>query len=218
MSYFSFNDLGNLRGKIAHKLGLKHGHTGLYFPVRSKDHTLGNVLLTKDPKVAERFLDVESLESFSTLEDIFKSVIASYYFNPEIYAFAEMNATSRVRDKKRSTYNSFLKYIEKYNSPKYAGAFFNFNRDKTVYHEMIFNAFPNAKAEFDALWVRKKMIEDASIKFNGHIVSELTGCEGKELGHLMVFLKKELTLETILNKNPDEITEVIKRVFMEMSC
>lgn len=34
LNYFAWNDLGNLIGRVAHKMGLKYGHDGLCLPFR----------------------------------------------------------------------------------------------------------------------------------------------------------------------------------------
>lgn len=46
--YLAFNDLGNLVGRIAHKMGLAHRHDGLYFFVRDGDYLYREILLTRD--------------------------------------------------------------------------------------------------------------------------------------------------------------------------
>ena len=48
MKYFSYNDLGNLIGRVAHKLGLKFGRKGLLYVYRKNDKILGEVTITND--------------------------------------------------------------------------------------------------------------------------------------------------------------------------
>ena len=41
-NYFNFNDLGNLMGRVAHKMGFKYGHKGLLY--RSDASTIINII------------------------------------------------------------------------------------------------------------------------------------------------------------------------------
>ena len=213
-SYFDGSDVGNLRGKIAHKFGLKHGHSGLIYVVRSENHVLGEIVLTRDPKVALDFLNIEDKQNFETLEEIFENVIASKYFNPEIYAFENMNAVARIRDKKRDTYNKFLKYLEGKEFPNA----YHFEKDKTVYIDMIFTAFPHARAEFDALWEKKRIVDDAASKFNGTIVSRITGLENKELGNFMKGIKEYLKPDFVTKLSAETVENIIKEYYNGGLC
>lgn len=203
--YFSWNDFGNLRGKIIHKFGLKFGHNGLIFPVRSNDHLLGEIVLSRDPKVINAVFDFEYGKEYNTLEEMFDTVIKSKYFNPSVFAWEEMNAVARIRDKKRATYHAFLKYIENIKVDKV----YMFNRDKTGYHSFIFDTFPDAKVEFDKLWAKKLLVDSAATKFNGDLVKQITGREGKELGSLMIELKRILIPETVVSLSESEIKSII---------
>jgi len=203
-NYFQYNDFGNLRGRIHHKLGLKFGHDGLWLPVRSKDHTLGEILLSTDPVEIDKFGDFAYGE-MHTLEDIFQNVAASKYFNPEIFLLENRNHTSRVRDRKRATYTAFLDWCKTLPPQE----FYQFDRDKSVYHKKIFKAFPHAKKQFDELWRRKHLIEEAAVMFNGDLVKQWTGREGAALGELMRVLKVALTPEFVVTQTNDEIHEYV---------
>lgn len=209
LNYFSFNDRGNLVGKIAHKLGLKHGHKGLLLPVRTEHTLLGEIVLTRSPAEAELFLDVLPSRSnrFKKREDVFTNIVSSYYFNPSIFSFEEMNAVARVRDKKRSTYNLFLKYIEKMDGTD--PVFFKFSKDKSEYLPMIFDYFPSSEKEYNSLILQKKMVEDASLKFNGNLVREWSGLEGKDLGRLMTLLKPRMAPNEVVKMSDAQIKETV---------
>jgi hypothetical protein len=193
LAYFSWNDFGNLCGKIAHKFGLKHGHDGLKYVVRSRDHILGEVILTRDPKKALRFLDIDPGDGFDTLEEMFECICRSKYMSKEMFSFENMNHIARIRDRKRSTYNSFLKYIETRDDlPS-----FPFEKDKSAYLPMIYEAFPHARDEVIVLIERAALQMRVHEKLNGVRVRELTGRDGKELGALMKDLKTKLSPEEI---------------------
>lgn len=87
LAYLGLYDRGNFVGKIAHMLGLKFGHNGLWLPIRFNDsHKLKDIRLTLDVTKAEEFLDIKPLVNPRTIEDVFDNVIASKYFNPEVFA------------------------------------------------------------------------------------------------------------------------------------
>jgi hypothetical protein len=213
-NYFSWNDRGNLVGRYAHKFGLKHGHDGLWLPVRSADHILGNVLLTLDPREAEEFLAVKFGREFCTLEDMFLNVACSTFFNPDIFLLENRNHTARTRDRKRASYTKFLEWCEVYKSENPFRLYYEFS-EKSSYLEAIFEAFPHAKVEYDRLMEEKRLLEAAAEKFNGNLVREWTGLDGVELGKAMKELKVFMTKETV-TLLPDWavkslVTEFVKR-------
>lgn len=109
-SYFAWNDLGNLIGRIAHKFGLNHGHRGLTLPLRDGDNLFDEIVLTYDHDRALTFLGFDSNHfnnGFDSINQIYNYVITNKYFNPEIYKLENLNTIARTRDKKRPTYNGF---------------------------------------------------------------------------------------------------------------
>lgn len=204
MNYFSFNDFSNLKGRVYHKMGLKFGHDGLVFPVRSNDHVLGEVLLSRDPVVINRFGDFLDIVP-DTLEDIFKAVAASKYFNPDIFLLENRNHTSRVRDRKRPTYTAFLEWC-KHLPPR---DYYLYDTNKTVYHKKIFKAFPHAKKQFDALWRRKLQVDHAATLFNGELVTTWTNRTGPSLGELTKVVKKLLPAEVVVDMLSEDIQRVV---------
>jgi len=192
-SYFSFNDQGNLVGRLAHKFGMKHGHRGLVIPVRSGTKELGEIVLTLDYEETLYFLglNVEQFKAgFDTVEEMFDWVSKSKYFNPSIYLFENVNAVSRIRDKKRATYNKFLEYNKSYTGPVHEGFV-----SKADAMELVFDHFPmRVEEEFKELVAKAAVLEMGRLKFNGNIVRDLTGYENKELGEFMQYCKSNSKL------------------------
>lgn len=119
LMYFSYNDLGNLIGRIAHKMGFKLGQYGLRYVLREKDHVIAEISVSINPEEYFPFLGYNYsrfTQGFQTLEDIFIYAASTPYFNPEIYLLDNRNAISRVRDAKRKTYTDFLKWCNKHQS------------------------------------------------------------------------------------------------------
>ena len=116
LSYFSYNDISNLIGKLSRRFGLKHGHNGLRLPLRDGDNMIGEITLTLDHNRTLAFLglDVEQFnKGFDNLDEIFSFVAASPHYNPDDYKLENISSAGRVRDKKRETYQKFLKFGEK---------------------------------------------------------------------------------------------------------
>lgn len=227
--YFAYNDFGNLIGRIGHKLGIKIGHRGLSLVIRHKersDHILKEIYLTKDVGEA---LDILGLDreiydnGFDTLEDIFKYVASSKYFDPEIYSLEHRSATSRVRDKKRATYSSFLKWVAE-TKPK---ANHNFAEKSELggyslrmpyYETEVLTRYPWVGEEVNML------IEDFELEmkfkeiYNGEIVSTMTGFTNKTLGAFMSKMRPLLTKERKLQWLADRplVAHNINQMFMNV--
>lgn len=198
-NYFSFNDQGNLVGRLFHAAGFSHRHDGLFYYFRDGDYKFREIPLTKDYETALFFMgyDPEKFkEGFDTLDEMFKFIASSEFFNKEIFLLENRNAQSRVRDRKRPTYTAFLKWCEE--TPGLNN--FKFPSEKKEWHKHLDKFFPGfnesyAKCERDLVELRE--VKD---KFNGALVSEWTGLEGKDLGQLMAAWKKKFESNEALHQ------------------
>ena len=184
LKYFSFNDLGNLIGRTAHKAGLTHGHNGLWFYLREGDYLFRNILLTRDYATALTFLGYDPerfAQGFSNLEEIFQYVAGSEFFNRDIFLLENRNAQSRVRDRKRKTYTEFLKWCEaRPDLPAY-----QYPTGKREWMPRIAAHFAHFQAEYDDAMAELERQRAVKARFNGQYVTDLTGLQGRELGILM---------------------------------
>ncbi|KVP96815.1 hypothetical protein WJ97_13120 [Burkholderia ubonensis] len=199
LGYFSFNDLGNLIGRTAHRAGLSHKHDGLWFYVRDGDYKFREICLTRDYDVALRFLGYEPARfhaGFETLGDIFEFVSGSTFFNRDIFLLENRNAKSRIRDRKRRTYMEFLKWCEaRPELPAYP-----YPDDKSAWLPRIAEHFPHFEAEYQQ--ALKDMADQRAVKvrFNGEWVAKLTGLQGKDLGALMKNVKESFDSQEALHQ------------------
>lgn len=198
--YFAYNDLGNLVGRLAHMMGMKLGHDGLSYNWRLDDTKhFKNVIVLKD---WSEILPVLGLsweryaEGFDTIEDIFKFVASSKFFNKDIYLLQNRNHTARVRDKKRKTYMEFLKWLETYEEnveqtmwKNWSKTNLNQDNSKSFWLSHLFLQIPHFETIYNE--VQKEWVEAQEFKrrFNGHLVSEWTGLKDKELGSFMKRLR-----------------------------
>lgn len=196
VSYFSWNDLGNLMGVIASKTNqLKHGHDGLHAMVREGDHLLGTVELTVDFDLALKFLgyDPERYhQGFESLEAIYRYASSPKWFDPEYFLDVNRSHTQRIRDRKRSTYSGFLKWCEVQKKEGYFD-----NKEKVtddLWKNRIKKYFPEFLDKEKRLrdeFAKKKLVRQY---FNGVIVAEhKPELQGSELGKFMAQLKTPFT-------------------------
>lgn len=205
--YFSYNDLGNLMGKLYHKFGLKYGHSGLLLPIRDGDNMLAEVVISRNMYKIFGFLGLDIgrfTKGFDKLEDVFDFVISSPYFSPDLFSFENMNSIARIRDRKRSTYNAFLKYIEGAPSDYKV----EFDKDKSVYLDKIFDYFPEAYLDYKYEREEYAKLQERKAKFNGDLVREWTGLEGKELGEFMRWIRTVTDLPSKLDTATKEEIKV----------
>lgn len=196
LGYFSFNDLGNLMGRIAHKMGFKFGFQGLQYVMREGDNCFATITVTRTFKEAVEFLGFDWSryeKGFDSLSDIFEFVAANHRFNPDIYLFDNLNAVARIRDKKRQTYRSFLAWCGK--TPGLTK--FEFPEDKNEWLPLAFSKFPPFHFHYHkarAAYEERKAIK---LRFNGTMVNELTGLTGKELGGLIQQIKSSVATPSL---------------------
>lgn len=226
--YYAYNDLGNLLGRLTHKMGFKFGHKGLSLIIRptdGDDHVIGEVTVTQE---IEEILDIVGLDpyvyhkGFDDVEDIFKYVASSKYFNPEIYLLDNRNATSRIRDKKRKTYTEFLNWCEarKDELPKFDfGSVVEkggYSIREPWYTDKILSRYPEVEDIVDGLIYEYEQNKKLKEKLSGGVVMKVTGIEGKELGILYRQIKETLldrySREQLIDMNAHTIECMIRSV------
>ena len=211
--YFAWNDLGNLIGRIADRLGFKYGHDGLRYQIRdplNSSIVISDFVLSLNTTWIHTFLGIEqslnfSHRSFDTREDIFEYVATSKYFDPDIFLLENRNYKAKVRDAKRTTYMEFLEWCKVREFPnvmkfdvrdmfrlrayKLGEALKHGGLETMIrYHEV--------QQEYQARVFAKCVL-------NGTLVTEWTGQTGVELGQTMQTLRKELSDEDVINLGPD---------------
>lgn len=189
--YFSYNDLHNLVGKVAHKFGLKWGFKGLEYIYRIDGKVLGEINVSKNYREALNFLgfDVETYDKgFDNLDEIFNFVTSSKYFNPWMFDFETLNRINRERDQKRATYAAFVKHVA---PMKEAGkeAYHYFYYDKKVYLGLIDHYFPGFLEQYRELEKKEERKRNVSELFNGNMLIEKFNITGKELGNAIFKFK-----------------------------
>ena len=183
-AYFSYNDLGNLIGRTAHKMGFVYGHRGLLYPMRDESHLFKTIDVTSDIDQSLSFLGYDPQrfrQGFEDLQEIFDYVIGSKYFNKELFLLENRNHADRTRDRKRKTYSGFLEHLEsRTDLPA-----FEYPEEKAEWLPHALAVFPHLGKEM-AL-AQEELAESRFIRsvFNGEKIQAWTGVSGKSLGKLM---------------------------------
>lgn len=206
--YFDYNDLGNLIGRVAHKLGLKLGHDGLSYKWRLSDtHVFKEIVLLKDWKDILPVLGYSYeryYEGFNDIEDIYEFVVSSRFFNKAIYQLDNRNHTSRVRDKKRKTYMGFLQWIENYEETEQQLGQKGINKKDFLPYLML--SMPDFGYQYQEIQKEYDRQEEFKKRFNGDLVKEWTGISGKDLGNFMKWFKAlyppERLQKDVITMNP----------------
>lgn len=214
--YFGYNDLGNLLGRVAHKMGLKLGHKGLNYISRDGNRVIGELCITKDMDAALLFLGWDPSrvsKGFETLEDIYQFVSSGSYFNPKIYQLDQVSHHARVRDRKRPTYAGFLNWLDEHAFEHQT--FFHWpdrplndepdnpelQKIRASFLQKAQIQFPQFSIDLRALYEKDAMVRTVKKKFNGTCIGEWTGLKGHDLSLFMSDLRQNMgeTYENIKN-------------------
>ena len=224
-NYFNYNDFSNLIGRMLHKLGVKLGHNGIWLIMRDSgnNNIIDEILLSRSYISALDILGLNPnpwIEGFHNLEQMFNYIASSKYFDPEIYALEHRSNTSRTRDRKRKTYHDFLQWVSYYDR---AGNYRFANKSERggydirhpYYETEVLTRWPWVQARVDAAISKDKIDKQFKKVYNGRIVQELTGLEGKELGQFMSVISRRLNMGTREDwiSGPHDVVDIIKEEY-----
>ena len=211
--YFSYNDLGNLIGRIAHRQGLKFGHDGLWYPHRINTTAVGDYLLTNDIEKALWYLgfDVQKyFDGFENLEDMFRWVVDCVNFEGAAYPLEHRNHKARTRDSKRKNYNAFLEWL-------YNGGFDLtwVESDKGDWLKTHFMHWPELKKQYDAAEENFKRRAMWKVRFGGEVAMALTGLKDRELGLFVSYLREMFPVEQFYDTDHEVAKNFVARAYTE---
>ncbi len=211
-NYLSFNDLGNLIGKICRRFNLKYGERGLSYVYRYHNGNFQQEIeLTQDFAAICRLLELDYdrwLAGFADITEIFEWTIACPYFS--VAPYIDRSSSLERRVKERSTIQSFLDYLDRHQITKT----YQYLDNRDDYLPWIAANFPTANlldrvAAATAAAERSEMVK---AKFNGETIMQLLPhLAGKELGSFIVNFKQQFTNfeEFVIATEPHEIEQAI---------
>lgn len=222
--YFSWNDLGNLITILARQMDkLGFGQSGLSAYIKEGSLLLGVVTFTHDFDAALEFLGYDSerhRKGFDTLEEIYEYAASTKYFDRDVFLLANQNHVARTRNRKRSTYNGFLKWIAERDLPQYQWP------ANGRWVERAMTAFPEGKMQLHELSEHERKRKEVRKIFNGLRVATVTGLQGERLGLFMNDFKKfsgdSAFFDFVLDQPSDELDRKITDFFEswrpDLSC
>ena len=205
LAYFSYNDLGNLLGRVARHHGFKLGHNGLFRPLRApgnESHFVRDVVVTRDWSKALQLLGYDPArweQGFDTMDEMFAFVMNSRAFHSSAFPFEHRSHRARVRDRKRPTYTAFLQHLAN------CGLVPATEMDADTLDVMRQRALASALDQFED-FAKEWQQAQADLKdrltfrqrFNGDVVRQLTGLDGAALGQHMRGLRARFSSDEAL--------------------
>lgn len=210
-NYLSYNDLGNLIGRVAAAFGFKFAHDGLYilawYSHKGEERSVARVKETgKTNDCAEykmeklfisnfdqalEFLGFDRLrfaQGFNTIDDILDYVASSKYFCKDFFLFENRNHDQRKRDIKRPTYTRALEYfdtlVEAKSKDEVTRAFM---ADVATKYPSIINIKRNMRKEIKRKYVLSRRLSSRRVVWlYGRLFNKQL--EGVALGNMMKFL------------------------------
>ena len=194
-AFMSFNDLGNLLGRICRRFNLTWGEHGLSYVFRRTDNDryAQDLPITQDFARVCAFLGLDHgawLAGFPTLTSLFEWTVASPYFSVAPYLDDRVRSTLARRIDDRPTIVQFVAFLRDRGidrRPELA--------DKASYADTIAAAFPEADlpGQLAAERDREARAVTAAAKFSGKLVMRLRPeLTGKALGELIVAFKRSV--------------------------
>ncbi len=185
-NYLSFNDVGNILGKIFKRFNLKYGEQGLQYVFRRADgHFQKDLEVSQDFERIFAFLQLDFahwVRGFDTLDELFRWATASPYFS--IQPYLEQDSTTSQRVKERTTMRRFVAWLEEQGVSQK----FEFAADRDFYLPMIAAFFPEGglleKIELERQ--REVYVLQLREKYSGQVIMRLfPDLQGKVLGDFM---------------------------------
>ena len=228
-NYSSWGDLGNIMGRVFHKMGLHFGHSGLSFWIRQglfdnnlqwsdSDHIYEKIVLTNNMKEICEIggFDYERwCEGFNIEENAFRFVIDSKYFHPDLFQLENLNHTNRTRNRKRGMYMRFIEYVNNtYWKPSQYP--FKSKQEYSLLMQCKYKHLQNAISNYRLIYEIDKIV---SAKVNGKLVMEwcgLTEKDGKLVGAIMNKVR-ELGKYKLLEMSSEDIINLVVETHKQLT-
>ena len=218
--FLSFNDLGNLIGKIYRRFNLKYGEEGLVYVFRrANQHYKKDIPVSLNFKKIYQFLKLDNQkweEGFNSRKEMFDWIVASPYFS--IQPYTKLSKKSEKRAKERTTMKRFLAYLEEKNIKQE----YQYLENKEDYLPMIDAYFPEANL-VEAIKkekAREVFLEELKEKYNGKMIMQLfPQLKGKELGAFIKSFQDQYENHeaTLHSMTPKDIVDQLKEFHLKYS-
>lgn len=225
ISYSSWGDLGNIMGRIYHKLGVHYGHKGLALWIREdmfrgigtweeSSHIVSKTVFETEMESILKlggFDEKKWLAGFDTEEDAFQFIANSRYFNADIFKIENLNHQNRTRNRKRGMYMRFIEWIEKTSPPNRINTYPP-KRETLVALEDIYPYIS------DAITKARNGYEKSIIfrsRFNGTAILDLIPeCPPNKIGSIISIIRgQDISLMELISMEKAEINKLIVETY-----
>lgn len=218
LNYFAYNDLGNLLGRIYHKLGVSFGHRGLVYTIREShftgnpddNHVAGTTILSTGISQILKCAGYDPITyhaGFDTVEQIFEYVTTSPFFDASIFEYESLNHTNRTRNRKRANYAGFLEWLS---TSAHKERRFPFLK-KEEYRDFWNSQFPFLSDELLKLEKehgRKLLLRSC---LNGDHVKVIVGEDGYKIGWILTYIRQNYSEQEILGLTEETRTALVRK-------
>ena len=211
-AYFSYGGTGNLLGTLSRYYGLRLSDRGLFLPVDpGGNNQISYVPLSTDFPAILSFLgydpkrfdtDITDLRSF--LDYLGSSpLVTPEVFNPEHFSHRD-----RTRDRRRDMVSSFFRYVKDLPERRSPIPYGHYKTPEGK--AALFAHFPSAVSRFESLMEENARKDQIRGRFNGTLVSRITGLEKQDLGAFMadyrsLFPSQDALESFLLSTSPESI-------------
>lgn len=217
--FLDYSDFGGILGQMLNQYDLKYGHEGLFFKIYNDhivEHFISDLHLSSDPAVIFEFLNLNLghfQSGFSSPQDLFQFLSSTKFCRCDSFSLDAINIKHRRRIKVRPVYQQFIAYLQGAGGHPDANEYMiRYQSDKSAYHDDLLRYF-NRTEEYTRIMQTHLQQTQVREKYNGHIISQLTGLTHKELG---VFMERfRSTLEDFNDYIIRTPSEVINRDVLE---
>jgi hypothetical protein len=196
-SFLDYNDFGGILGQMTSRYELKYGFDGLFLKVHRdhvREHHLGEVLLSSDPVVIFDYLGLDHRrfeeEGFQTPVELYDFLTTCHYCSMVSYTHENINTVHRRRLTHRPVYQQFIEYISSHPHIPSQPAL-PYLTTPAEHASYLLRHFQCEDA-YEDIVRRDEEARVVKAKFNGAIVTQVTGLEGKEIGKLMIAMKEHI--------------------------
>jgi hypothetical protein len=210
--FLDYNDFGGILGQMTSRYELKYGFDGLFLRVHRdhvREHHLGEVLLSSDPLVIFQYLGLDyrryKEEGFRTPLEMFDFLMECKYCSMISFTQENINTVHRRRLTHRPIYQQYIEYITSHPLVPSQPAL-PYLTTPTEHTNYLLSHFQCSDA-YEEIIRRDEETRIVKSKFNGGIVTGVTGLEGKEIGKLIVAMKEHI-LKIVTSDSKEVKTDV----------
>ncbi len=215
-NYLDWNGVCSFIHTLSKDLGpFLFEESGLMIEVMDGDQKVGKIVVSDDFDKCLSFLGYDANrygEGFESAEDLYSFVTSSPYFYRSLYTERRQNSKKK-RKMLRPFYINFLTWLSVQDVQHDRAG------DGTDWVSHAFDQFPMAKQRFDEFMDdyqnQLKRKDEFKKRFNGELVSEMTGLKGNDLGLFIESFKQEIDTKNfedfVLSLSTEAFQKMLKR-------